>query len=63
MDSDGETMANEDLGAKLDADGMAAYDVALEDGSSNENWSNDGEPPSPQLLWIPSIWLRYYACD
>jgi hypothetical protein len=46
MDSDDDSMADEDLGADPDPDIMTAYDDAPEDGSSNESASDDGEPPS-----------------
>ncbi len=46
MDSDNDSMADEDLGADPDPDVMTAYDSASEDRSFNESMSNSGEPLS-----------------
>lgn len=46
LDSDDESMAEDDLGADPDLDVMAACDSVLEDGSPNERKSNSRKPLS-----------------
>ncbi|KAH6661760.1 hypothetical protein B0J14DRAFT_707985 [Halenospora varia] len=46
LDSDEDSLTDEELGTDPDPDVMTASDGALGDGSSNESTSNSGKPPS-----------------